>query len=116
VRVTGLEPGPDSLDLAAGQLIGTGAQRVADPIQLPKSELIEGTVELIEHVVIEGIAEIAKDVFKRAALGLAGVVITVLQLPGDTRPCSRWRTTSASSKRGRTGRPRHPPLPASLPR
>jgi hypothetical protein len=53
-------------------------------VWVSKSELSEGTVELIEHVVIEGIAEIAKHVFKRAALGLAGVVLTVLQLLEDT--------------------------------
>jgi hypothetical protein len=33
VRVAGLEPGFDSGDLAGGQLVGAGAQRVADPIQ-----------------------------------------------------------------------------------
>ena len=33
VRVAGLEPGFDSVDLAGGQLVGAGAQRVADPIQ-----------------------------------------------------------------------------------
>jgi hypothetical protein len=51
-----------------------------------KSELSEdGLDELVEHVVIEVVAEVAKHVFKRAVLGLVGVVITVLQIPGDTQ-------------------------------
>jgi hypothetical protein len=52
---------------------------------VPKSDLSEdSTDELIEHMVIEGVAEIAKHVFKKAALGLVGVVITALQIQGDT--------------------------------
>jgi len=50
-----------------------------------KSDLSEeGVEELVEHVVIEVVAEVAKHIFKRAILGLAGLVISVLQIPGDT--------------------------------
>jgi hypothetical protein len=52
---------------------------------VPKSDLAkDSSDEALEHVVIEGVAEIAKHVFKRASLGLIGVLITVLQIQGDT--------------------------------
>lgn len=52
---------------------------------VPRSELEgESSDEWIEHIVIEGIAEAASHHFKRAALGLVGVVVTVLSIEGDT--------------------------------
>jgi hypothetical protein len=46
-----------------------------------RSELSsEGISELVEHVVIEAIAHIAAELFEAAALGLVGVVLSVLSI------------------------------------
>lgn len=54
---------------------------------VPKSELAgkSSLQDLVEHIVIEGIAEGLAHLFKQAAFGLAGVLITVLSIPGDTQ-------------------------------
>jgi len=93
------DPSDDSLPPLAPELVDVFIQGVdagrEDAIQGPssdpdrqwvsKSELSEdGIGELVEHVVIEVVAEVAKHVFKRAIFGLAGVVITALQIPSDT--------------------------------
>jgi hypothetical protein len=50
-----------------------------------KSDLGENpSHEMLEHLIIEGVAEAASHLFKRAALGLIGVVITALSIEGDT--------------------------------
>ena len=52
---------------------------------VPRSELeTESSDEWVEHILIEGVAEGAAHLFEKAALGLIGVLITVLQIPGDT--------------------------------
>jgi hypothetical protein len=82
---------PDLLDIFT-QGIDAGRE---DRIQSPpgdgqtqwvsKSQLnSESTDEMIDHIVIEVIAEVAAHLFKRAALGLIGVLITVLSIQGDT--------------------------------
>ncbi|MCP2298605.1 hypothetical protein SAMN04244553_6515 [Nocardia amikacinitolerans] len=40
--------------------------------------------EWLHHLFVEGVAEGLAHLFRRAAFGLAGVVITVLGIPGDT--------------------------------
>jgi hypothetical protein len=53
---------------------------------VPRSELeSESSDEWVEHITIEVVAEVASHLFKRAALGLIGVLITVVQIPGDTQ-------------------------------
>lgn len=52
---------------------------------VPRSDLEgESSDEWKEHLVIEGIAETLDFLFKEAALGLVGVVITALSIQGDT--------------------------------
>ena len=63
----------------------------ADPGKtwVSKSELnseAEEIPEAIEHLAIEGIAELTAHVFHRAAFGLAGVVVTVLGIQGNVSP------------------------------
>jgi hypothetical protein len=43
----------------------------------------EGITDLIEHVAIEAVFEIPAHMFKLVELGLVGVVISVLGIPGD---------------------------------
>jgi hypothetical protein len=53
---------------------------------VPKSELHENSAEeLVEHVVIESFFELTAHVFKRAAFGLVGLLITVVGIPGDVQ-------------------------------
>jgi hypothetical protein len=50
-----------------------------------KEDIPEGIQELAEHVAIETFFELASHLFKQATLGLVGVVINVLGVPGDTQ-------------------------------
>jgi hypothetical protein len=54
---------------------------------VPKTELAEKSSlgDLGEHILIEVIAEGLAHLFKQAAFGLIGVLITVLGIPGDTQ-------------------------------
>lgn len=52
---------------------------------VPRSELAsESTVEMVEHLMIEGLAELTKHVFRKALFGFIGIVITALSIEGDT--------------------------------
>lgn len=82
---------PDLLDVFNQ---GTDAGR-EDRIQPPsgnsdtqwmsKSDLSDDSTEdMIEHISIEALAELSAHVFKRAALGLVGVVLTALSVSTDS--------------------------------
>jgi hypothetical protein len=73
--------------------IDTGRDDAIQSTAVKKSELRnedgstnESSLEdLAEHVTIEGFFELSAHVFERAAIGLVGIIITVLGIPGDTQ-------------------------------
>jgi hypothetical protein len=67
---------------------GTAAGRADDSASwVLKSDLNsnEGIEELVEHISIEAIFELSAHMFKLVGLGLAGLVVSVVGIPGDVR-------------------------------
>jgi hypothetical protein len=88
------DPDPDPLLPLSPELLevyrqGAAAGRAdgSSMSWLKKSDLDpnEGIHELAEHVAIEAIFEIPAHMFKLFGLGLAGLVISVVGIPGDVR-------------------------------
>jgi hypothetical protein len=82
---------PDLLDVFNQGIDAGREDRIEPPASnsdakwLTKSELDdESTVDMIEHVSIEGLAELSELVFKKAAFGLAGLVLTALSVSTDS--------------------------------
>jgi hypothetical protein len=78
---------PDFID-AFNQGVDAGREdAINDPDHrwVSKADLSEDSSdEVLEHVTIEGIAEIMSHAFKQAKFGLIGVVITALSIEGDS--------------------------------
>src|SRR5215218_5154334 len=71
-----------------GRRLDASRAPVSDPAAawIPKAQLSEeGIEELVEHVTIEAFFELTAHVFQQAAFGLAGLVISVVGIPGDVR-------------------------------
>lgn len=76
---------PELLDVYS-QGTASGREDANASALVPKSEIHQdGIEELVEHVSIEAVAHLSAHIFKRAALGLIGVLLTVLFIPGDVQ-------------------------------
>ena len=73
---------PELLDIYQQGIDGGRYDAAHSPTPwVPRSELeSESSDEWIEHIIVEAVAEGAAHLFKKAALGLIGILITVLQI------------------------------------